>query len=326
LWLTRGFTSHEHLPHFNLINMNGRIYDPLTGRMCSPDNNVQLPDFTQNYNRFSYALNNPLKITDPDGEFLVLDSWIVGFIHGFFSQGDNRGSAGWETANRFAKNDARIWGGLLHTDSNKSGVGRIWEIISRFTWQLPQTVAGVLVNLGLNTFGQTNSVHYGYGVTVTDNKFSGGAFTVGNYIAGPSGFRPDWRDHLFVHEYGHYRQSQRFGPLYLPVIALPSLTDFYLVDELFNQNLHETRWYEAGASRSGANYFDKHEGSGKEGFVAGNSMFFNKNSFITGSGTSYTNPRNGGRNRFANPTKYKFHWTDIPVHLFAISPLAFFIF
>ncbi len=66
----RGFTGHEHLPWFNLINMNGRLYDPLTGQFLSPDSNVQLPDFTQNFNRYSYCLNNPLIYTDPNGEFI----------------------------------------------------------------------------------------------------------------------------------------------------------------------------------------------------------------------------------------------------------------
>ena len=79
LFAGRGFTGHslsreerngKHLPEFGLINMNGRLYDPLLGRFLSPDNNVQLPDFSQNFNRYSYALNNPLKYTDPSGEFI----------------------------------------------------------------------------------------------------------------------------------------------------------------------------------------------------------------------------------------------------------------
>ena len=39
----RGFTGHEMLPEFGLINMNGRLYDPALGRFLSPDNYVQLP-------------------------------------------------------------------------------------------------------------------------------------------------------------------------------------------------------------------------------------------------------------------------------------------
>lgn len=47
--------------------MNGRVYDPKLGRMLSPDPVTQAPENGQNYNRFSYAYNNPLKYTDPSG-------------------------------------------------------------------------------------------------------------------------------------------------------------------------------------------------------------------------------------------------------------------
>jgi len=63
----RGFTGHEHLLWFNSINMNGRVYDPLIGQFLSPDNYVQDPTFTQNYNRYTYCLNNPLSYKDPSG-------------------------------------------------------------------------------------------------------------------------------------------------------------------------------------------------------------------------------------------------------------------
>ena len=42
----RGYTGHEMLPEFGLINMNGRLYDPVLGRFLSPDNYVQMPDFS----------------------------------------------------------------------------------------------------------------------------------------------------------------------------------------------------------------------------------------------------------------------------------------
>ena len=50
--------------------MNGRVYDPQLGRFLSADPFVQSPTSSQNYNRYSYALNNPLKYTDPSGYFL----------------------------------------------------------------------------------------------------------------------------------------------------------------------------------------------------------------------------------------------------------------
>lgn len=77
----RGFTGHslsrlggKHMDGFGLINMNGRLYDPYLQRFLSPDNYVQSPDNAQNYNRYSYCLNNPLMYTDPSGWF-ALNNW-----------------------------------------------------------------------------------------------------------------------------------------------------------------------------------------------------------------------------------------------------------
>ena len=73
----RGYTGHEHLVDFGLINMNARLYDPLLGRFLGMDPYVQMPDFTQNYNRYSYALNNPLKYSDPSGEIFGIDDALI---------------------------------------------------------------------------------------------------------------------------------------------------------------------------------------------------------------------------------------------------------
>jgi RHS repeat-associated protein len=74
---SRGFTGHEHIDGLALINMNGRIYDPMLGMFISPDNYVQAPYSSQNYNRFTYCLNNPLMYTDPSGEVFGIDGAII---------------------------------------------------------------------------------------------------------------------------------------------------------------------------------------------------------------------------------------------------------
>ena len=71
-----GFTGHEHLPDVGLINMNGRIYDPITARFLSADPSIQSPGNLQSYNRYSYVMNNPLAYTDPSGY-----SWFSHFMH-----------------------------------------------------------------------------------------------------------------------------------------------------------------------------------------------------------------------------------------------------
>lgn len=66
--LDRGYTGHEHLQSVKLIHMNGRLYDPMLHRFLQPDNFVQDPTNTQNYNRYGYVMNNPLLYVDYSGE------------------------------------------------------------------------------------------------------------------------------------------------------------------------------------------------------------------------------------------------------------------
>ncbi len=57
--LRRGYTGHEMMGEFGLVNMNGRLYDPTLGRFLSPDNYVQAPGNSQSFNRYSYCLIFP---------------------------------------------------------------------------------------------------------------------------------------------------------------------------------------------------------------------------------------------------------------------------
>jgi RHS repeat-associated protein len=91
-FLGRGYTGHEHLTMFGLINMNARLYDPAVGRFLSPDPYVQSPDFSQNFNRYSYCLNNPLKYTDQSGEYFLIDDIIGAVISGVINVATNLGN------------------------------------------------------------------------------------------------------------------------------------------------------------------------------------------------------------------------------------------
>src|SRR5690606_34881538 len=65
--LDDGYTSHQMLDQFDLIHMNGRVYDPTIGRFLSPDIVIQAPYFSQSYNRYSYVMNGPMQFVDPSG-------------------------------------------------------------------------------------------------------------------------------------------------------------------------------------------------------------------------------------------------------------------
>ncbi len=62
--------------------MNGRVYDPLDGRFLSPDNYVQQPTNSQNFNRYSFCINNPLKYTDKTGNWFGIDDLVAAAIGG----------------------------------------------------------------------------------------------------------------------------------------------------------------------------------------------------------------------------------------------------
>jgi RHS repeat-associated protein len=73
---TRGFTGEEQLDTVALVHLNGRVYDPMVGRMISADPTVPDPMNAQAWNRYSYVGNDPLAFTDPSGF-----SWLSSFFH-----------------------------------------------------------------------------------------------------------------------------------------------------------------------------------------------------------------------------------------------------
>ena len=61
----RGYTLHEHYDHFDLINMNGRLYDPVIGRFMTTD--AKAEDY-YDISPYAYCINNPVNAFDPDGK------------------------------------------------------------------------------------------------------------------------------------------------------------------------------------------------------------------------------------------------------------------
>lgn len=102
--VNRGYTGHEHIDVLGIINMNGRVYDPLTAQFYSPDPQLQSPGNWLNYNRYGYCYGNPFKYTDPSGEFLWIIPAVAAIIGAYsgYSVGHAAGATGWNMAGYIA--------------------------------------------------------------------------------------------------------------------------------------------------------------------------------------------------------------------------------
>jgi RHS repeat-associated protein len=63
-----GYTGHVNDPETNLVYMQHRYYDPVTGHFLSVDPVTPVPGNAFNFNRYVYVNNNPTLNTDPNGE------------------------------------------------------------------------------------------------------------------------------------------------------------------------------------------------------------------------------------------------------------------
>ena len=79
LKVSRGYSDHEHLDRAGFVHMNGRVYDPRTGRFLSPDPVVEDPAFSQSWHSYSYVANSPLSLADPTGLFAQCPIPTLGF-------------------------------------------------------------------------------------------------------------------------------------------------------------------------------------------------------------------------------------------------------
>jgi RHS repeat-associated protein len=75
-----GYTGHQHEADLRLIDMRGRMYDPLAGRFMSSDPVMQAPFWSQGLNPHSYVFNDPINMTDPSG--YSASDWLTGVGRG----------------------------------------------------------------------------------------------------------------------------------------------------------------------------------------------------------------------------------------------------
>lgn len=69
-----GYTGHVSDPETNLVYMQARYYDPVTGRFLSVDHVRPKPGDLNYMNRYAYVGDNPIMRIDPSGDYLCTGS------------------------------------------------------------------------------------------------------------------------------------------------------------------------------------------------------------------------------------------------------------
>lgn len=155
----------------------------------------------------------------------------------------------------------QITRGLFLTDQKRKVWGQVWQLLSRFTWELPQTIVGWFFTVFCALAGRVDRVDVLGGITFASGRVHsfGGGVSLGTFVdlwlwheMRGENERFVLGDQLCMHEFGHTADSQRFGWLYLPVIGLPSLLS------AMGKGDHNLFWTEIRANRHAKRYFSKH--------------------------------------------------------------------
>lgn len=167
-------------------------------------------------------------------------------------------------------NVGKMLAGNFYLDGNRSFFGQVWQGMSRFSWELPQSTGGHAYSQVRNAFGSVDRVDYFGGATFATNEMAGrrDGISLGNYINLNISDKIEGRfadrvisDPLFMHEYGHTFDSQIFGLSYLFGVGLPSAVSAATSEAVGNGlTTHDYRWYEMRANRHSARYFGRYYG------------------------------------------------------------------
>ncbi len=290
--LNRGYTGHEMMPEFGLINMNGRLYDPALGRFLSPDNYVQEPGNSQSFNRYSYCLNNPLKYTDPSGELFGIDDLGIALAFAGYSAVSSMVSAAYS-----GKNVWKAGAFSLLTSAASYGVGAAFGKTGSFGHELLRAGAHGLADATLSILNggsflssfvssaassgigsYAEAAKMGTGLMAMSSAAMGGLValaTGGDFLQGAlNGFQIGLLNHAmhddgFGITYYHDKDGNQCGNISEIVVTPTDKTDLFAVAETANTvvgSVGSSMKNNGGNSTWGSNYKIYWHAQGEQGF------------------------------------------------------------
>jgi RHS repeat-associated protein len=270
--MTHKFTGQALDPETGLYDYKARFYDPVLGRFLSPDTLLQNVYDPQALNRYTYCRNNPVVLVDESGHLFGLFSFAKALIKSvldftgmlFFHGGLDltSGSAmqhAWDGYGRSFRDTWKEMDPFLRgSEMNNELMMDAGFFLHIPGWESLQASLGYMYGQAMNVAGYVDEVRFYRGAVLvnihnqSDNDASG--MTLGPYIALHSRdlklsayqSRNGSQHQLLKHEHGHTVQSRFLGPLYMGVVAIPSLAS-----QVFDPNGHTRFWVEAWASDAG---------------------------------------------------------------------------
>lgn len=156
-----------------------------------------------------------------------------------------------------------ILSGLFNIDKTEFSFNNITQLLSRFTWELPQTLVGYIFAQSMNSIGRVAEVRFIAGATYCihfqhSNRRQGVSISNFIYVSLLPREYMFEKDPLLLHEYGHHLQSRKYGLLYLFIIGIPSLISVLRAKPLpGGVTTHDLQWYEMQANRYAGAYLQK---------------------------------------------------------------------
>ncbi|MCM1505260.1 MAG: polymorphic toxin type 23 domain-containing protein, partial [Muribaculum sp.] len=166
----------------------------------SPDPYVQDPTLPQNFNRYSFCLNNPLLYCDQSGEWFGLDDLFVaavGFAAGYFSNALSTGNWGWSSVKAGLTGAGMCWlgyntaglatGAITSATLTHAGQIGLSTLMSNITpsvnFKIGNVYLGISINplIGVGTGGFTFGMGMGISAAYRDIYIGAGVGVGNNY-------------------------------------------------------------------------------------------------------------------------------------------------
>jgi len=215
----RGYTLHEHYDGFDLINMNGRLYDPILGRMFSPDIVIQDEQSSQAYNRYSYCFNNPLRFTDPSG-------YVVRGTRNYYD---------WNSTVYYDFGNYRSKGSAFNTDLSEGKFSPIYDVNGYFLGTDDEGLQGEAIVMRREDFKQGMSHEEAISLaTDLDENHKDAEIRLYSHYSQLKN-RPDWDGYLTLSEANDWYRNGNGEALFVDA-SLIDLDPIFVGDIQLNEH------------------------------------------------------------------------------------------